>query len=518
MLGLYALLALLVYVALFPLLSWVNFSDDDGHIMRVAVQHGWLEHYFSRDAYRELSVANYTPVSLTMYRALTMLGGVEPTVFLGFMLLLMSVYTALAASLVRLVTASHPAAIITMALLLSNLSFATLLTRFYTMHYVIGGIFALLALLVVFRRGLPLASPWTAGILVFLAILSKEVYLVLPVVIAVFALRVRHYRLLMSVVVVTLVYIALRQYILGVSVNPATSGSYFSAFWSIGITDWISFLAWYASHRFVLLVMVAVACLLASRSHGVLIIFALLFGLPGLTVPHGILQPEMHADRIFLAMDTGLAIASAIILAPRLDHQRNALWFGAWAGLLVLVFGLQASAVSNVRSNVADTVDHRFTEYLLENWSGLEGQVLFAPLEITQGNLMWVSRLIDGPDFEITLNCQRALDVSEHRLRAFDRSASPMSRETLADQCLEAEPGVDVLERPGYYHGVIRWQVRFSEGYSGGVLLLDRAMAIPFSEFRSQVVRPGPGERYQLFARQEDRWWFSEVDQLVVID
>lgn len=86
-----------------------------------------------------------------------------------------------------------------------------------------------------------------------------------------------------------------------------------------------------------------------------------------------------------------------------------------------------------------------------------------------------------------------------------------MPREELQAQCQSATGlTVDVATAPQYDSGLLRWQLSAASDVQTGVLFVDRAFAVPLPAFNSQLVKPAPDERYQLFARQGNQWWFSE--------
>lgn len=70
---LFLLAAIAMYILLFPALSWTTFSEDDAHILRVAIQYDWLQPFYSHEVYTQLSATNFTPLVLTIYRFLLLL-------------------------------------------------------------------------------------------------------------------------------------------------------------------------------------------------------------------------------------------------------------------------------------------------------------------------------------------------------------------------------------------------------------------------------------------------------------
>ena len=513
------LVSLIAYIALMPFLSWIVFSEDDSHLMRVAADYGWLQHYLVPEIYQQLSAANYTPTAMTFYKLLVSLFAFSPIAFLAFMTLAMALFTALAGRVTQLVTGQQQTALLTMLLVFSSLSVTTLLVRFYTMHYIVGGIFALGALTLVLPQRTELRTAIGAGVLLWLALLSKEVYLVLPPMLMVFALWRRDWPLLISAAAALGIYALLRIYMLGMSVDVGGESSYFAGFWSVGADAMALFVAWYVKTRLVILLAVLAALVVNPRRTLMLLPIAIAFVLPSLTVAHGINEFSLHGDRLFLAFDSALAMVAAIALteSARLSHwfhSRNAHY--AMTALLVVVIALHLNANRNHRDVLTATVDYRITRYLLDNEAQLPGKTLFVPMNFIQGDLMRVNSILGRPSYQITQNCLVALSVPEENLVLFDGQAQLITRETLAANCVPLDANVVEVVAPNYNHGILSWQLQAESNYNIGVLFVDRAFAVPVPAFSRQLVRPRPGEQYQLFANTGAGWWFSDVRTLQI--
>ena len=89
------LICLCVYSLLFLFLGWATFSEDDAHVMRVAVDSSWTNPYLDGEMYKQLSAANYTPVVLTVYHLILTLLPLSSMSFLFVTLLTISLFTAL---------------------------------------------------------------------------------------------------------------------------------------------------------------------------------------------------------------------------------------------------------------------------------------------------------------------------------------------------------------------------------------------------------------------------------------
>ena len=507
----FLLASLAVYSVFIPLLSWKAYSEDDSHIMRVAIDYGWLEHYFVPNVYRQLSAANYTPLSLSVYKFVLMLFGMNPFAYLAFSVFSISVVSGLVGLLTQELAKSRVAAWIAMLLVFSNLSMVSLLSRFYTIHYVVGAIFALLAVLLVVRGKILLPS-----ILIFFALISKEVYVALPLIIGVYAVYHRNYRLGLGAVLATFAYLALRTYILDFSVNVGASDSYFAGVWGIPAKSWLHFIAWYVKSRYLILGVALVTLLLSPSKMLPLLPVAVVFALPSLAVSHGILQPEMHADRLFFAFDIALVITTVLAIQKSgyLARYVKAVYLIPFLLVLPVV---QAINQGNFKESVVPGVDYKITRYLIDNLNSLQSMTIYVPLGFTQGDLMRVNAALDGPSFTLTQNCLLALESPSNSLLVFDSQGNLSGKEALQAGCVEATPEVNIDIAPRFSDGILEWRLQASDDFAVGVMFVDRALAVPVNEFARQLVMPSPGERYQVFAVKNEQWWFSDVAEIEIV-
>lgn len=510
------LVSLVAFVALMPFLSWVVFSEDDSHLMRVASDYGWLQHYLVPEIYQQLSAANYTPTALTFYKFLVSLCAFNSIAYLAFMTVMLALFTALAGRVTAIVTGRQQTALLAMLLIFSSLSMTTLLVRFYTMHYIVGGVFALSALVLILPQRTTLRTAVSAGLLLWLALLSKEVYLVLPPMLMALALWRRDWPLLVSSALALGIYGFMRIYILGLSVDVGGESSYFAGFWNAGGEAIQRFLGWYVQTRWAILLAVLAALVLNPKRTLMLLPIAIAFVVPSLTVSHGITEFNLHGDRLYFAFDSALAMVAAIALTESraADWLQSRNGYYAVAGLLVLVIALHLNTNRHHRDNLTESVDYRITRFILDNEDNLAGKTLFVPMNFIQGDLMRINNIIGRAPFHITQNCLQALQAAD--LVAFDGAANQIPREALAANCVAIEADVDAIVPPNYNHGVLSWQLQSSGDYNIGVLFVDRAFAVPIPAFSRQLVRPRPGEQYQLFANSGNGWWFSDVRTLQI--
>jgi hypothetical protein len=109
-----------------------------------------------------------------------------------------------------------------------------------------------------------------------------------------------------------------------------------------------------------------------------------------------------------------------------------------------------------------------------------------------------------------------AQSIDPAMLIVFDGAGDRIPRETLVNNCQPAQTSIGVVTAPRYNNGILEWELQIADGFNGGVLFVDRAFAVPIPVFARQLVRPRPGERFQLFARAGTSWWFSEVETMQI--
>jgi hypothetical protein len=509
-----------LYLSLFPLLSWGIFTEDDSHIMRVALDYGPLLPWVDAARYQELSVANFTPLPLSLYYLLSQLFPMRPLFFVLFMLGTLTVVSTLVAVLVQRLSQSRMAGLISVILLFSCQTTLTLASRFYTMHYLLGAVFALLAVLLCYRHAL--SMPRMAGLmlLALLAMLSKEVYvMLLPLLVFLSWQQYRAGRetllLLAGLFVTFLVYWIWRTAMLGGSPALGEENSYFAGFWNIPISAWGTFFAWYVKTHYLLLLTAVVALVMNPGAVLARLPLALMFALPGLAVTHGIVEHDMHADRIFFAMNLGLVVAVASAIGPALTRlsERRQLGVATVVLLAVAVAG-QATFAASYRGVVTQRADYRITRYILDRSPALTETTVLLPMNYIQGDLMRVAARLQRPWPQLTQNCELALAQAPENLVAFDDQGNEMARSVLLERCDTNGPVPQINQPPQFSDGILSWSMNPPPGFTAGVLFIDRAFAVPLPQFSSQLVRPAPGERYQVFATNWQQWWFGEPAEI----
>ena len=148
----YCLFALILFSSQYSALSWSLFSEDDSHILQLALSYDWLSPYLQPEVYQQLSIVHFTPLVLSVYRAMLELFGLNSQAFVGMQLFFMSLFCALAGYYTWRIKRHFSAGLLAIVLMFSSLSLLPMLSWFYTVHYILGAIFALFALLLIQRK------------------------------------------------------------------------------------------------------------------------------------------------------------------------------------------------------------------------------------------------------------------------------------------------------------------------------------------------------------------------------
>lgn len=503
------------YGLLFNLLSWATFSEDDAHVMRVALETDWLAPYFDGDSYKQLSAANFTPVVLTLFRLILTLLPFTDVSFLAVSISMLCLFTALAGVLVQRVSESRKAGWLTALIIFSNLAVATLASRFYTLHYTAGGVFALLSVLLSLSAQLSIRRLVAIACLLTFSILAKEVYVVVPPLLMLFGWQSKNPGLATAALVSLVVYFALRFAVLGLPSGGGDS-SYLQSILSVGFNSWAyNFFAWYGQSKWLVLIAALTALLLSPKRFLSLLPIPILFLLPTFLASHGYLDPQMHGDRIFFAFDSSLAIVASLAIAPTLTKIPAASVFGLIAALLAAIV-FQYRGIESYQTAELMTADYKVTKFLTDPDNEGGNKTFYVPLSFEQGQLMIVRRLLGLDTFLVTQNCIMALRQPPNQLVVFDQSGGLSNREALVESCEEVESPVTAIQLPQAIKGLVEWKLQVDPGFVGGVIFVDRAIAVPAPSFSTVMVSPPAGERYQLFAFQGKQWWFSEIAQMEI--
>jgi len=513
-------MALLAY----PYVAQAVFSDDDGHILQLAVDAPWAASYGVPEVYQQLSVVHFTPVAITFYRLMLEVFGLNPLAFVVVQLGLLCLCAALAATGCQRLTRQASAGWVMLALVFGASSFWPLVARFYTVHYLLGAVFSLCLLLLFGRQR---ESPWAwlgmAG-LALAAALSKEIYLLLIPALVVLSLWRKQWGRAAALCVAGLVYAAMRLSALGFSLEGRQGQSFVSDWLSIDGSSWLNFGQWYVQTHGLLLVLLLVALwrspMQLLRHSGL----AVLLVLPVLAAPHAIRGPETHADRLFFAFD--LALMGAVVLALHSKPWPRP-WPRAWpwvAGLGVWAGAAWAghSALAGVAHKTAADPQQAITRQILKVPAGQNTTVL-TDVDYLQGGLMRVARMQGRQDLTITQNCQVALALQGQgqTLWVFDAQGQRQEPALLPQRCQawrtptnDQRAPVSVTQPPAFANGVLSWDLQAPAAWQVGVEFPDRAMTFATPYLHQRLVRPRPLEPYRLFAHHQGQWWFSELRQM----
>lgn len=519
-------------VLAYPFFSQVVFSDDDGHILQLAVDAPWLAAFFDPQVYQQLSVAHYTPLVLSVYRGVLSLWGPNPTAFMVLQLALWSLCVTLAAAWCQRQARQASAGALVVLMVLGASSFWPMLGRFYTVHYLLGAVFSLGLLLLLQKPTGPGAvlvahqpakptrpskdSPLFLigiGLLGLAAVLSKEVYLLLLPALVVSCLWHRQWARAVALALALGVYLAMRVHVLGFSPEGRAGQGFVQDALAIDVPTWLNFFKWYAQTHVVLLLLLAVAFWrspVPMLKHGSV---AGLLVLPVLAAPHAIRLPALHADRLFFAFDLALICAVALVLHLKPWPRQWRRWWGV--ALLACSVWLAHDALVGVSQKTASDVQQHITRQILAAPTQ-EAVMVLTDLNYQQGGLMRVMRGPTATDFSITQNCQEALThlARGHLLWVFDGQGQQQDPKRLPERCQawpEPVPPVIAVVSPSFENGLLKWHLQAQEGVQTGVMFPDRGMSFALPHMHQRLVRPRQDEPYRLFAHRQGHWWFSEL-------
>ncbi|MFT5716360.1 MAG: hypothetical protein ACI9T7_000535 [Oleiphilaceae bacterium] len=512
----YCLFALILFTSQYSALSWSLFSEDDSHVLQLALSYDWFSPYFQPEVYQQLSIVHFTPLILSIYRAMLELFGLNSQAFVGMQLFFMSLLSALAGYYIWRVKAHFSAGLLAIVLIFSSLSLLPMLSRFYTVHYILGAIFALLTLLLIQRK-----TPFSAFTLIalfattFLALLAKEIYLMLLPILWLMLWRNRSAPALASVTLALGGYMALRIYMLGFSTEGRSGQSFLSDLLRLDLAVWLNFGYWYVTNKLFILLFCAIALIRAPTTACFYLAGATLFLLPTLAAPHAFEAPNLHGDRLFFGFDCALVIASVLAIYSKPVSTR---WLMAVTlALLLAAFFMQRSHIKNFTAQQTAFPSYKISHFILTNTDRTPTTIL-TPLSYLQGEFMNIYRMIGEPWLNITQNCQQALlsIKAGQKLLVFDDQGQQIGQDTLLNRCQSADNIATVKTAPEFHHGLLKWDITVPTAYLGGVLLIDRGIAIATPTLQQRLVRPKPDERYQLFIRKGDLWWFSDIRMINV--
>lgn len=513
--------AILLFFSNFDLLTWSTFSDDDTHVSQLALSYGWLEPYYKPEVYQQLSIVHFTPIVLSIYRAILSTFGLNNIAFVIFQLTAITITAALAAHLCERITKQVSAGLICLVLTFSNVSLLPMLSRFYTAHYLLGAILSLLILFLIRRavknKQLQQSSflLWL-GTFTFLALLTKEIYIMLVPLLWVVFYKLQAVKAFIAVTLSLILYFLLRAHILGVSNEGRSGDSFLSAILALNLDTWADFIYWYLTTKWLIIISVCIAFIRAPRVMFEYTLLASLFAAPALAAPHAFQNPQLHGDRLFFMFDIAIIISSVLAIYSRPIAQKP-LSIILLCTLLGLI-PLQRYFLHSFSLTQTNTANYTINQALL-NQTRRTDTIVFTPLNYYQGEFMNIYRLLNNPWLTIIQNCQRALQLTTptHKktkvsLLAFDETGTVISRNDVMERCQESHGVATVKTPPTFNNGLLSWSFSVPDGHTGGILLIDRGIAVGAGEFQQRLVRPKPDERYQIYTRKNNMWWFSDIN------
>lgn len=405
------------------------------------------------------------------------------------------------------------------------------------------------------RVALVLLPSVSLGSALAVALWSKEVYLMAVPILLVLAWQQRRADFAVVILLTTAIYLLARSWVLEAPLIAMgrTARPLHIEWLEVTPSQWWELAVWYLRNHTILVLAVGLALIRFPKRFLFGLPWALLFLVPILGASHGVTAPQLHADRLLLGFNLALAVVLAsCFFAPDFprphrsagsakgelgaggtgeagnprDFARRMRWNGRvarpWPSpgpssgvrkrMWVLVL-LANTALQVTLWRPPDPAGTQLTQRLLGEFNGsLEGQLVLVPPESGAGPLgVAFSRA------KVTANCLEALDSAvEGRLHesliVLDSTGARRNRNWLQERCVpfQISPVVEVIESPRYEAGILSWRLRGEPGDVLGIEAVDRALLAPGSELRERLVRPFTGERYRVFVRRGNQWWFSE--------
>ncbi|MCZ2721336.1 hypothetical protein O1D97_06660 [Marinomonas sp. 15G1-11] len=524
-----ALSSFLIFFSQFSALSWGTFSDDDTHMSQLSLSYGWLAPYFIPEVYQQLSIVHFTPAVLTLYKAVLTSFGFNNVAFIIVQLTLISLIGFISAYLCAKKTQSSTAGFACLLLIYSNMSMFPMISRFYTVHYLLGALISVLILLLIYRAWYTnklnnYAFLISLFILSLFALLSKEIYIMLiPLLWCVFW-KVKAGKAFVLVTLSLIVYFCLRFYILGVSTDGRDGEGFVSSLMSLSLDSWIGFLTWYVTNKWLICLAVFIALLYTPKKMLMYSMMAGLFAAPSLAAPHAFQNPELHGDRVFFMFDLALSIASILAIFSsdkKRIHLPLTFQYAAFCLPLIALLFIQRQELVSFAKSHTSTPSYLINEQLIHQLEKKPTLVL-TPLSYLQGEIMNIYRLLGKDWLEITQNCQQFISRTKlstaTSFLAFDQTGQRVSLEQVQKNCQPSQNHVNIKKPPTFKDGVLSWSLDPSNAESIGILFPDRGIAVEAAVFKQRLVRPKPNETYQVYKREHgNSWWFSEIMTIQVI-
>lgn len=498
-----------------------HFEADDAYIIYLASTLEWYRFLYLPAIYQQLSAAHLTPLSVPFYSLIQAISPFSADIFLNTMVVLFGLW--ILTCLVFLHShfkLSERYLILFVVLLLSVASTGTLLSRFYTAHYLLGGIFGTVSLLALsyYSRTQRPAVYLIAVALMLLALLSKEILVaILPISLILFiGDRRLAGKILTTGIFAGLAYLAYRSYMLGELIGGRAAENGLRQGLATIFETLPSFLKWYASSRALLLLALVCAIFLSPQTSLVGLLIAAMLAAPALAAPHGFSHPELHGDRLFIASDFALAATVTISLARGrfLEHLHGHSVASTAVGIIViasLAGSLYQTHLYDTRAR--DSLEYRITRTIFERQP--VPSAIYLPENYPMGSLIAALKKHDPHLHEVTANCLEALQWEDANNLLFDSDGQPITREELAHRCLSLDPPPTLDGEIVFDKGVLHWNIVGSDQLAVGVYIPGHALFMDARQFKEKLVRPAAGEKYKLYARDGMRWWFSQEKEVI---
>jgi hypothetical protein len=497
-----------------------GFAVDDAYHIFLATQLDWYRFLYVPEIYQRTSTAYLTPLSVAYYTLAQHIGAFSASTYLSLQTLIFGGWLLAIATFLRARFNFQQNQLLAFLLLsLSITTVGTLLSRFYSEHYIFGGIGSTLALLSLNHYQTTRRSHYFIATILLMAVsaLSKEIFL------CTFAISIFLYwndksiikKLILIAPFLLSGYLIYRHYMLGTNIGGRGSHEDIWLQFTEVIHALPKFAYFYATSHASLLLLLLIS-LIVSPIHAIKgCLIALLLATPSLAAPHAFLEPELHSDRLFIACDLTLSATIAYCLFNKnQSHQsttskRNHLVF--WVIVLVgLAWSIYQTAVHDRRT--ATSPDYKITNAILE--AQAMPNAVYLPPNFANSSLIAAFSQSGNRQFEVTSNCLLALAWPQTNNMLFNSYGDKISRDILAKSCqadaAQRKPGGTVR----FNNGILSWHIQGADTVAAGVYFPAHALLIEAHHFEERLVRPSPGEKYSIFTRDGTKWWFSEVQDV----
>ncbi|SDH74602.1 hypothetical protein [Nitrosomonas sp. Nm132] len=498
-----------------------HFESDDAYIIYLASTWEWHRFLYVPAIYQQLSAAHLTPLTVPFYSLVQAISPFSPDAFLNTLVVLLGSWILICSAFLRShFKLSERYIILFVVMLLSVASTGTLLSRFYTAHYLLGGIFGTASLLALsyYSRTQRSAAYLIAVALMLLALLSKEILVaILPISLIVFISDRRLAgKILATAIFAGLAYLAYRGYMLGELMGGRAAGNGLSQGLATILETLPGFLKWYASNRGLLLLALVCTLFLSPQTSLAGLTIAAMLAAPALAAPHGFSHPELHGDRLFIASDFALAATVTLSLARWrfLEHLHGHPLASTAVGTIIiasLATSLYQTHLYDTRAQ--DSLEYRITRTILEHEPF--PTAIYLPENYPMGSMIVALKKHDPRLREVTADCFEALQWKDANNLLFDSDGQPLTREELAHRCISFDPPPTLNGEVIFDKGVLRWNIIGSDQLAAGVYFPGHAFFIGARQFEERLIRPAAGEKYKLYAHDGVRWWFSEEKEVI---